>query len=396
MTLSFTKATKTSAKLRLALIGPAGSGKTYSALAIASGLGRKIAVLDTEHGSASKYADVFSFDSMQPPSFNPQVYIDAIAAASAGGYDVLVIDSLSHAWAGKGGALEMVDAAAKRLKGNSYVAWGEVTPLQTQMIDAILAADLHIIATMRSKMEYVQERDSNGRTTVRKIGLQPVQREGVEFEFDVMGDLSQDNELVISKTRCPALSGAIIKKPGKPLADTLLSWLAGEAPEPKPAVATEPVTPAVGTAGASTSAPAASKPAAPAPKPPAAATKPTTVPSSPKTNGTMREPAVLRAALVAFASRTPVAAGEQFVKNAMASLHNLVRGDDTKRKAIMQYMFGKDSGNDLTAGECMALTQWIGMSKTNNEWAPAAMAITEGDAVLREYEKERGQQEMPF
>ena len=113
--MPFTKATKQEAKLRLALAGPSGSGKTYTALQIATHLGGPIALVDTERGSARKYADLFSFDVLELDSFHPERYIEAIHEAEEAGYAVLILDSLSHAWAGKDGALELVDKAAKRL-----------------------------------------------------------------------------------------------------------------------------------------------------------------------------------------------------------------------------------------------------------------------------------------
>lgn len=233
-TPTFRRATRTQARLRLALAGPAGSGKTFSALKIAAGVAgdKPIAFIDTERGSASKYAGIFpEFDVLELETFHPQNYIDAIQAASDGGYGVLVIDSLSHAWMGKDGALELVDRAAKRSQsGNSFGAWREVTPLHNALVDAMLRANLHIIVTLRSKQDYVQEKDDRGRTTVRKIGLAPVQRDGLEYEFDVYGDLDNDNNLIIGKTRCPELSGVVIPKPGDALAKTLLEWLGqGEA-----------------------------------------------------------------------------------------------------------------------------------------------------------------------
>ena len=122
-------ATKKAAKLRLALVGPAGSGKTYSALAIATGLGSKIALIDTEHGSAALYADKFAFDTCNLETFSPDSYVEAIKGAEAEGYDVIIIDSLSHAWIGKDGALEQVDQATRRSGSkNSYFAWRDVTP----------------------------------------------------------------------------------------------------------------------------------------------------------------------------------------------------------------------------------------------------------------------------
>lgn len=228
----FKKATKHQAKLRLALMGVAGSGKTYTGLKIASELGGRVAVVDTEHGSASKYADLFDFDVLELESFAPARYVEAIHAAEQAGYDVLVIDSLSHAWMGKDGALEMVDRAAKRYQNNKYAGWGEVTPEQNKMIDAMLASRLHLIVTLRSKMEHVQEKNEKGNTVIRKVGMAPVQRDGLEYEFDVVADLDQNNYLTVTKTRCPALSEAVFHKAGKEVADTLKAWLSDGAPLP--------------------------------------------------------------------------------------------------------------------------------------------------------------------
>ena len=234
--MQFTKATVHQARLRLALIGPAGSGKTYSALGVATHLGQRIAVIDTERGSASKYAGLFAFDVLELTSFAPQTYVQAIQTADAAGYDVLVIDSLSHAWMGKDGALEMVDRAGKRSpSGNSFAAWRDVTPHHNAMVDAILACRAHVIATLRAKTEYVQDKDAHGKTVIRKIGLAPVQRDGLEYEFDVVGDLDQDHTLVVTKSRCPALADTVMSKPGQPLAEALRAWLGqGEAPVVKP------------------------------------------------------------------------------------------------------------------------------------------------------------------
>ena len=249
MAIQFRKATKEQLKLRMALIGPAGSGKTYSALNIAQHLGKRIAVIDTEHGSASKYAGLFAFDVVELDSFHPQNYIAGIQAAEQAGYDVLIIDSLSHAWMGKDGALELVDRAAKRsLSGNSFAAWRDVTPLHNQLIGAMLACQLHLIVTMRSKMEYVQDKDEKGRTQIRKVGLQPVQRDGLEYEFDVVADLDTENTFIVGKTRCPQLTGVIVPRPGKEVADTLLAWLTDgappselpKAPTPQPAAQATP------------------------------------------------------------------------------------------------------------------------------------------------------------
>ena len=232
----FKPATKTQSKLRMALIGPSGSGKTYTALNIAQHLGEKVAVIDTERGSASKYSGRggFQFDVLELESFSPQKYLEGIEAAAAAGYDVLVIDSLSHAWMGKDGVLEFVDKAAARSRSNnSFGAWRDATPLHNQLVDGILNARVHIIATMRAKTEYVQEKDERNRTVIRKVGMQPVQRDGLEYEFDVIADLDQDNNLIVGKTRCSALNGYVQKQAGEETAVILRDWLTDGAPAPE-------------------------------------------------------------------------------------------------------------------------------------------------------------------
>lgn len=223
----FKKATKAAAKLRLGLIGPAGSGKTYTALRVANGLGGKIAVIDTERGSASLYAGErgIDFDVIELETYEVQKFVDGIKAAVEGGYSVLVIDSLSHAWAGKGGILEFVDNAGKRSQGGgNFGAWREATPQHNRLVDAILGAPIHIICTLRSKVEYVVE-NVGGRNQVRKVGLQPVQRDGVEYEFTVVGDVTQDHDLVVTKTRAAFLKDAVIREAGEDLGKQLAAWL---------------------------------------------------------------------------------------------------------------------------------------------------------------------------
>lgn len=230
--MQFQKATKAAAKLRLALVGPSGSGKTFTALSLASNLAKKIAVVDTEHGSASKYADLFDFDALDLDSFSPQKYIDAINIAQKAGYQALVIDSLSHAWIGRGGVLEMHGDAEKRTK-NSFAAWRDVTPEQNRLIETILQSDLHVIATMRAKTEYSMDKDDRGKTQVKSVGLAPVQRDGMEYEFDVVAHLDHENNFIVQKTRCPALSGKIFNRAGADVAGVLEAWLEGTPPATK-------------------------------------------------------------------------------------------------------------------------------------------------------------------
>jgi len=231
--MGFKKATKSAAKLRLGLVGPAGSGKTMTALRIAHGLGGRVAVIDTERGSASLYSGEqgLDFDVLELDSYEAENFIGAIRQAEQAGYDVLIIDSLSHAWAGKGGILEFVDQAAKRSGGGSFSGWRDATPRHNQLVDAILGAKLHVICTLRSKVEHVIEQ-VNGRTQVRKVGLQPVQRDGLEYEFTVVGDVTQDHELIITKTRAAWLKDKIIREAGEELGQQLAAWLSDGLPSP--------------------------------------------------------------------------------------------------------------------------------------------------------------------
>lgn len=237
MTPKFTikKATKKSARLRLALVGPSGSGKTWKALALASALasGKRVVVIDTERASASKYADAFDFDALELETFEPRTYVEAIRACEEAGADVIVIDSLSHAWMGKGGALEQVDRAAKSQGGNSFGAWRNVTPQHNDLVDAILRANAHVIVTMRAKTEYVQEKDDRGRTTVRKVGLAAVQRDGMEYEFDVVCDVTAEHDAIVTKTRCSPLTDKIFPPHETPvLGAALRAWLTDGAAMP--------------------------------------------------------------------------------------------------------------------------------------------------------------------
>lgn len=232
--LVFTPATKKALKARVALAGPSGSGKTYTALITAralAGPNGRVAVIDTERRSASLYADKFQFDTLALDSFDPRILIEALAVAGQAGYACVVVDSLSHFWEGTEGMLEQVDKTAKRSgSGNTFAAWKDVRPIERRMIDAMLAYPGHLVATMRTKTEWVIETNDRGKQVPRKIGTRPVQRDGIEYEFTVVGDLDHEHTLVISKSRCPELADAVIARPDEMFGVTLLNWLnAGEA-----------------------------------------------------------------------------------------------------------------------------------------------------------------------
>lgn len=237
--MQFTKATRKKARLRLALTGPSGSGKTMAALMIAKGLGGRVAVLDTEHGSASLYAEPMTLPGGQlfePPPFDaldltapysPERYIEAIHAAERAGYDTLIIDSLTHEWSGSGGCLEINDTvAAAKFRGNTWSAWNETTPRHRAFVDAMLQSPMHIIATGRSKTETAQTEGANGRKQVVKLGMKTEQRDGIEYEFTVVLDLIHAGHYAnASKDRTGLFAGREPAPVSVQTGERLLTWL---------------------------------------------------------------------------------------------------------------------------------------------------------------------------
>ncbi len=232
MEFKFAKATKEQAKLRLAIFGPSGSGKTYTALRLATGLGGNIAFVDTERGSASKYADRFEFDVLNPEQTDIATYCAAIKAAENAGYDVLIIDSLSHGWQE---LLAEVDKLARaKYGGNTWSAWSEGTPKQRQLVDAILTFNGHIIATMRTRTEWTTTTDEKGRIKPVRVGTSPEQGKGIEYEFDLLMEMSPEHIVTIIKDRTGRFQDQTIEKPSEEFGQALAAWLEqGEAPEPE-------------------------------------------------------------------------------------------------------------------------------------------------------------------
>lgn len=226
----FTPASKKEAKLRLALVGPSGGGKTWTALALATAMGGKVALVDTENGSASKYADKFCFDTVQlSPPFHPSKFIEAIQTAQMLGYRTVILDSLSAMWTGTGGIVSIVDDIATMSKSqNSFFAWGEGTNLYNELINAIVQSQVHVIGTMRSKQEYVLEKNEKGKVVPTRVGTRPIMRKDFEYEFDMVLTMDLQNKATVTKTRCDELPmGTVVPKPGAGLGRTLMTWLVG-------------------------------------------------------------------------------------------------------------------------------------------------------------------------
>ena len=227
MTIQIRKAKRSATKLRLLLTGPSGSGKTWGGLQIAKGLGGRCVVIDTEQGSSDIYDSLHEFDvvDLRPP-FSPEAYIEAIRACEEAGYEVIIVDSISHEWSGKGGCLELVDDIAKaQFRGNTWSAYSVITPRHRAFIDAMLRSPAHIIATGRAKTETAQVEDG-GRKKVVKLGMKTETRDGAEYEFTTVIDLVHDGHFAtVSKDRTNLFTGD-----PKPLSvDTgkrLAAWLA--------------------------------------------------------------------------------------------------------------------------------------------------------------------------
>ncbi|MBR1486164.1 MAG: AAA family ATPase, partial [Synergistaceae bacterium] len=203
-----------------------GSGKTYGALLVAKSLGGTVVLLDTENGSGDLYATEFDYDvgAITAP-YTVNKYLEAIHGAEQAGYDIIIIDSLSHAWAGTGGLLDLqgqiTDASYSK---NSYTAWRKVTPLHNDLIEAMLNSPCHIIATMRSKTEYIQTENEKGKKEIVKVGLAPVQREGMDYEFTTVFDLGQNHTVTVSKDRTRLFDGQVFTL-SEQTGEKLKEWL---------------------------------------------------------------------------------------------------------------------------------------------------------------------------
>lgn len=240
--ISFQPAEKSQGYLRLAIYGPSGSGKTMSSLRMATGLGGRIAVIDTERGSASKYADRWRFDVAElADDKGVDMLIQALHAARQAGYEVVIIDSLSHAWQE---LLAEVDRLAQgKYRGNSWAAWSEGTPKQRRLIDALLAYPGHIIATMRVRTEWMADAGGKKGSQPVRVGLAPEQGKGIEYEFDLLMEISTENVAHVIKDRTGEFHGRVIDKPDEELGAALAAWLGIGAPMPAPQMPERQITP---------------------------------------------------------------------------------------------------------------------------------------------------------
>jgi len=247
--MGFQKAERKQAKIKLSLTGPSGSGKTYSALLIASGMGKKIGVVDTENRSASLYSKEFNFDVLEIDApFTVDKYLEAMRLAVKEGYDVLVVDSLSHEWSGSGGLLEQKEALDARGKGNSYTNWASISKQHEKFLEEVIQLDIHLIGTMRSKQEYILQ-DEKGKQVPKKVGMAPIQREGAEYIFTLVLDMAMSHTADVSKDRTGLFDGKVFK-PTKETGEALIKWLnegakaAPQPAQPEPPRAPDPAAPA--------------------------------------------------------------------------------------------------------------------------------------------------------
>lgn len=252
------RAERRQARLRLALAGSSGGGKTTSALLVARGIVEtmleqgllsgtvegKIGVIDTERKSAQLYSHLVQFDTIPlAPPYSPERYIGALHALERVGCAVIILDQISHAWAGDGGVLSLLSKFKANANGNEFSAWQDATPVQDQFVDAILQSPAHIICTLRSKTEWVLEEQTNrqGRTVKvpKRVGMKPIQRDGIEYEFTTMLQLDPRTHLAtVVKNRCPVFrdteSYLLSASHGRALAE----WMLAGSPD---AQASEPV-----------------------------------------------------------------------------------------------------------------------------------------------------------
>jgi len=221
--MTLRKATRQKAKIRLGLSAPAGGGKTLSALLIASGMTSwdKIALIDTENGSGDLYSHLGEYNvlSLDAP-YTPERYVEAIQQCEKAGMEVIIIDSITHEWDGKGGILEIHSS----MTGNSFTNWASITPRHQKFINAILSSPCHIITTVRRKQDYEMTKDGNGKIKVEKVGLKEITREGFEYELTVNLELDIKHNAKSSKDRTGLFMDQPEFVPSEATGKLILDW----------------------------------------------------------------------------------------------------------------------------------------------------------------------------
>lgn len=218
--MNLRQTSKKQAKIKLALQGCAGSGKTYSALLLAYGLTddwSKIAVIDSENGSADLYANLGNYNVLGLDSqFTPEAYIQAIEICEKASIEVIIIDSISQCW-------DFLLEYHSGMAGNSFTNWGKITPRINAFVQKVLQSNCHIICTMRTKQDYVLT-EKNGKMIPEKVGLKAVMRDGIDYEFTVVLDINMKHQAVASKDRTNLFMGkadfTITPETGK----SILEW----------------------------------------------------------------------------------------------------------------------------------------------------------------------------
>ena len=218
------KATRQKAKIKLGLSAVAGGGKTMSAILIGKGLANgnlsKVAMIDTENGSGDLYAHIGAYNILPLVApFTPEKYVSAIKECEDAGMEVIIIDSITHEWDGKGGCLEIQSDL-----GGRYQDWKTVTPRHQNFINAILQSKCHVITTVRRKQDYDMSKNEIGKSTVTKVGLKEVTREGFEYEVTTNLELDQRHNATASKDRTGLFMGQPPFVPSEETGKKILEW----------------------------------------------------------------------------------------------------------------------------------------------------------------------------
>jgi hypothetical protein len=235
-------AARESILLRAGLCGPTGSGKTKTGLILGTRMVERLGVgplfvIDSENKSALRYAYSprsrqgyrFKHVPMPEDDYSPAAYMAALDYCESQGAGVILIDSLSHAWNGINGVLEQVDQVTDRSRSKSSFSegWKTMTPVHNRLIQRMLGSSAHILFTLRAKVDWVVQENERGKKEPVKVGLAPIQREGVDYEPDLFFDMTvPDNALIVSKSRCDRIApGEVIRRPGVEFADVIIEWI---------------------------------------------------------------------------------------------------------------------------------------------------------------------------